>query len=353
MDKPLITLAIGCYNQEAYIREAIESAFAQTYSPLEILVTDDCSVDRTFEIVKEMAASYGGPHTIRLNRNERNLGIGGNFNKGVELCRGELVVCAGGDDISMPDRTSAVVAAWNDSGRKAATISSRYVVIDALGRAASNDEHPSLDSAHVRFEQGTFSGFLRRRTPHVIGPAYSFSRKLFTLFGPFVDGVTYEDTALSFRALISGGSFAFIEAPHVKYRRHGANVTFALHQKKPGTLEAFEDFQRKYICELERFVAVYKSFAADAQRAMDLGLLKSTQYSLVQKQIERERQRFELRIRLMRESWWRRCNLFCRLYLGSIRPREMWTQAQHLLPRRVYRSALIAWNKARVAQVNA
>ena len=48
--KPLLTFAVGAYNQERFIREAVESAFAQTYSPLEIVLSDDCSRDRTFEI---------------------------------------------------------------------------------------------------------------------------------------------------------------------------------------------------------------------------------------------------------------------------------------------------------------
>ena len=71
-EKPLITFALFAYNQERFIREAVEGAFSQTYSPLEIILSDDCSPDRTFEIMKEMAAEYTGPHTIVLNRNEKN-----------------------------------------------------------------------------------------------------------------------------------------------------------------------------------------------------------------------------------------------------------------------------------------
>ena len=53
MDKPLITFLLVSYNQEAYIREAIEGALAQTYSPLEIVISDDCSSDATFSLIKE------------------------------------------------------------------------------------------------------------------------------------------------------------------------------------------------------------------------------------------------------------------------------------------------------------
>lgn len=56
--RPLVTFALFAYNQEKYIREAVDGAFSQTYEPLEIILSDDCSSDRTFEIMQEMAAAY-------------------------------------------------------------------------------------------------------------------------------------------------------------------------------------------------------------------------------------------------------------------------------------------------------
>ena len=57
------------------MRAAIEGAFAQTYQPLEILLSDDCSPDGTYRVMQEMAAAYAGPHRVILNRNPKNLGI--------------------------------------------------------------------------------------------------------------------------------------------------------------------------------------------------------------------------------------------------------------------------------------
>src|SRR5208337_387457 len=103
-DKPLLTFALVGYNQERFIREAVEGAFAQTYSPLEIILSDDCSSDRTFDIMREMAAAYRGPHRVVLNRNAVNTGFGGHINRVMELVHGELVLIAAGDDISLPGR---------------------------------------------------------------------------------------------------------------------------------------------------------------------------------------------------------------------------------------------------------
>jgi len=73
--RPLVTFALFAYNQEKYIREAVDVAFSQTYQPLEIILSDDCSSDRTFEIMQEMAAAYVGPHDVRVRQSEVNRGL--------------------------------------------------------------------------------------------------------------------------------------------------------------------------------------------------------------------------------------------------------------------------------------
>ena len=73
-DRPLVTFALFSYNQEHYIREAIEAAFAQAYQPLEIILSDNCSDDRTDKIKKEMVKEYDGPHRVILNRLDKNIG---------------------------------------------------------------------------------------------------------------------------------------------------------------------------------------------------------------------------------------------------------------------------------------
>ena len=93
---PLVTFALFAYNQEQFIREAVEGAFAQTYVPLEIILSDDFSTDRTFQIMQEMASIYVGPHSVITNRNASNLHVGGHINVVNRLANGELVVAAAG-----------------------------------------------------------------------------------------------------------------------------------------------------------------------------------------------------------------------------------------------------------------
>ena len=58
-DRPLVSFFVTAYRQEHLVRAAIEGAFAQTWQPLEILLSDDCSPDGTWRVMQEMAAANG------------------------------------------------------------------------------------------------------------------------------------------------------------------------------------------------------------------------------------------------------------------------------------------------------
>lgn len=110
----LVTFALFAFNQQRYIREAIEGAFSQTYSPLEIILTDDCSSDATPAIMEEMAAAYTGPHKVIVRRGLKNVGTLSHVIHAARLAHGELFVVAAGDDISLPERTNIIVQAMSD-----------------------------------------------------------------------------------------------------------------------------------------------------------------------------------------------------------------------------------------------
>ena len=138
IERPLVTFYVMAYNQERFVREAVEGALAQTYSPLEVLLSDDCSTDRTFEIMQEAVKGYAGPHTIVLNRSTRNLGVSAHLNTIVDLAHGELLVAADGDDVSLPHRTDRCVEVWLEAGKPAA-IASSATGIDAEGNPSEED----------------------------------------------------------------------------------------------------------------------------------------------------------------------------------------------------------------------
>ena len=130
---PLVSFIVLSYNQEKYIEQAILSAFSQTYECLEIILTDDCSTDKTFDVMTRMNVEYNGDHKIIINQNQQNLGIGGHLNRAMELAKGEFIVINAGDDISIPERTSEMINVWLQSGREAKSIFSSWYKMDTLG----------------------------------------------------------------------------------------------------------------------------------------------------------------------------------------------------------------------------
>lgn len=94
----LVSVCIPTYNNEEYIGRTIESILKQTHQKWELIIVDDCSKDRTVEIIEQYEDSR-----IHLFRNEKNLGMAGNWNRCVELASGEYIkfICA--DDILMAE----------------------------------------------------------------------------------------------------------------------------------------------------------------------------------------------------------------------------------------------------------
>jgi glycosyltransferase involved in cell wall biosynthesis len=211
--RPLVSILLIAFNQEAVIADAVRAALAQTYEPLEILISDDGSHDRTFEIIEATVRDYAGPHRVWTNRNAQNLGISGHLSALAMRAQGELLFVAAGDDVSAPERCERVVDYWITHERRPDLIATDLIDMDNAGQT-----HERLAPT----ELGTYRGFddwLAGR-PHLIGAAHAWSRRLFDRFGPLMAGAAAEDQLMTFRAIVSGGALSLRE-PLVRYRRGG------------------------------------------------------------------------------------------------------------------------------------
>lgn len=93
---PRISVRIICYKQEELIKRAVNSLLAQKDYIYEICVSDDCSPDRTWEVLKEYDKQY--PGLFKLHRNEHNLGIFENIEHIWTMPTGDIVYNLAGDD---------------------------------------------------------------------------------------------------------------------------------------------------------------------------------------------------------------------------------------------------------------
>ena len=209
---PKVTLAVVAYGQEAVIRETITAAFAQACDNLEILLSDDASPDRTFDIMCEMASAYRGPHRIKLNRNPQNLGLIGHVNKVFELAGGDLIVANAGDDISLPERCATL---WNTYQKnQPALIYSDHIAMEVDGTALwSHSRKETVDRYKDIAEKSCAMA-------SVIGATCAWSRKLIDVFGPITEALAYEDAVFFSRASLLD-AIEHVPLSLVKYRKGG------------------------------------------------------------------------------------------------------------------------------------
>jgi glycosyltransferase involved in cell wall biosynthesis len=209
---PTVTLAVFGFRQEHCISAAVRAAFAQVGAPVEIILSDDCSPDQTFDVMRRLAHGYRGPHTIRLNRNERRLGIGGHVNRVMEMSSGELIIVAAGDDVSAPHRAQALVNLWSTTRPDSSLLCSGLVDMEFDGTLlGSRAGYPSMERDPVQVA-------LRGRW--IAGCTAAWTRRLWERFGPLPTEAVHEDEIMTLRAALAG-SILVTEEPLVCYRAPG------------------------------------------------------------------------------------------------------------------------------------
>ena len=120
---PLVTVYLPTHNRAALLRQAIRSVLAQDHRELELIVVDDGSTDGTQEVLAAFAAA---DPRLRVLRNERPAGAPAARNRAILDARGEFVTGIDDDDLMLPDRISALLAAHDD--RYAFVCGASYVI---------------------------------------------------------------------------------------------------------------------------------------------------------------------------------------------------------------------------------
>jgi hypothetical protein len=140
---PRVSLGVPLYNAERYLEGCLDALLAQDYPDFEIIISDNASTDRTWEICERYAAADA---RIRLHRNPRNFGGHVNYARVVELARGELFKWVAYDDVCLPTYVSTCVAALDAAGPRVVLAYPRTVLIDEAGDVIG----PYADGMHLR-----------------------------------------------------------------------------------------------------------------------------------------------------------------------------------------------------------
>ncbi len=224
---PLVSFIIATYRQEQFIEAALTAALRQDYpGDMEILVSDDASPDNTYEVIQHTlrhTQSHSNRFIINTFQQKKNLGIGGNVAFLHSKCKGDIIIGAGGDDISLPHRVSAVVDTFLRYPDLLIVDSNYSFLCDTTVIEHKDSEQFTRLMPYLRGKAG-LSGCTR-----------AIRKQLIDIYPPISSSCPTEDSILVFRALITEKEepkALRISDTLVHYRIHDAQVSSAANIRK-------------------------------------------------------------------------------------------------------------------------
>lgn len=213
----LVTIGIPTYNRaDRYMRDALRSALAQTYSNLEIIVSDNCSKDGTTELVN----SFNDPR-IRYFRHEKNIGANNNFNFALNQAKGKYFLLLQDDDLIDADFIETCMRSV-DPTTEVGIIRTGTRIIDHTGRILNETPNMVEGLSTEDFFRGWFSG---KTTLYLCSTL--FNTKLLKGIGGFGSKHNLFQDVMAEAELAA--RFGRIDVCDVKasFRKHDSEMTFS------------------------------------------------------------------------------------------------------------------------------
>ena len=214
---PLVSICLPAYGRPGFLLEALESCFKQRYQHLEVVVTDDSPDDQVERAVRSLRA----PIPLRYHRNPVRLGQANNWNRAIELARGERFVLLHDDDRLLPDAVTVLDAAWR-AEPDLCVVYGKNLLIDHQGRPLPRQSERENARYHRR---STLAGrqarewaaaLLQQVPPNGYMMSTAVARSLRFSASPRVGNV--QDTEFIFRLASAHRGFYFIDQPLSEYR---------------------------------------------------------------------------------------------------------------------------------------
>jgi glycosyltransferase involved in cell wall biosynthesis len=209
---PLVSIVIPCYNQAAYLRQAIDSVLAQDYAPLELLVVDDGSTDGSAVIAREAVARCAERCTVIV---QENAGQSSAVNRGWARARGELIAYLAADDFLLPNAVRRSVECL-EREPDAVLCYCDYLLVDPMGRVVRRVTAPEFSRRD-----------LVTRLVCAPGPGALLRRSAFERAGPWNERLRQIPDFELWLRLAAEGRFCRIGETLAAYRAHEGSQSFA------------------------------------------------------------------------------------------------------------------------------
>lgn len=217
MTVPRVSICIPTYNRADMVGCAIASALAQTYQDIEVVVVDNASTDN----IEEVVASFDDPR-LRFVKNEENLGLFGNFNRCIEVARGEFLHILHSDDYIDPDFTETCVAFFYEHPNVALTsTSARLQLLNKTIQFTWAEKNTILPAPEG------FRTLLRERS-FINCPSVMVRRELYKEMGSFSLEFPYSSDYYQWLRIGLKFDVAYIRNVYVNYRQGEHSESYRL-----------------------------------------------------------------------------------------------------------------------------
>ena len=245
---PLVSVVMNCLDSERYLREAIDSVYAQTHSDWEIVFVDNGSRDASPRIAK----SYDS--RLRYLRNDQTVALGRARNQALQAARGELICFLDCDDRWLAHKLARQIAFLHAHPR-VEFLHSNFYFIDARGRRTATGYRRQQPDGQV------FGNFLRHfelnlQTVMVRKPALERLDELFDATLSLA-----EDYDL-FMRLLHDAELGYIHEPLAEYRVHSEQNTARFPKRFGEEMQICFDKLRRKFPDIERVHAAELGYLA-------------------------------------------------------------------------------------------
>lgn len=272
MSNPRVSVICLCYNQSAFVAEAIDSVLKQTYKPIELIVVDDASTDNSVETIKNLVAQHG----FQAIFNKKNLGNCRSFNLAFQRTSGSFIIDLAADDLLLPERIAVGVntlqALPDDYGIHFCDVAFIDKNEKSLGFQYRQDK---MDHVLEKVPNGdVYQDILARH--FISAPSMMIKRAVFEVLSGYDDTLSYEDFDFWVRSSRIY-KYAFTDQTLVKKRMLKHSLTSARYAKN-----GVHILSTARVCE----------------KALKLNKTKAEDKALQQ------RCHYELKWAIATESWW-------------------------------------------------
>jgi glycosyltransferase involved in cell wall biosynthesis len=243
-----------------YLVRCVKSAFAQTYSPMEIILSDQGSTDGTRELLEALASEYKGPNTVRVldcpdTAMKGMAGMNAHFAWLHAELDADIIVPAAGDDYAEPDRTAVLIEAFERTGAD--------MVGAAMYFADPGAKEPAGRSSFAREGWVTVEEVVVKKVGGSSAPAWR--RSLWERMQP-IPGLCGVDVFMPPIACVLGG-FYYVNKPLYTYVNHADVRNTGLE----GVMRALPEAERKPVDE-HRFFQTAGAWQWVLRRMTSLGV---------------------------------------------------------------------------------